>query len=312
MKKHLFVIALSLAAALVSGCYFRAPLPEPETEPEKEETQATAPAEDHEPLVPSVHDMLPTGDKAAFAKAAQTAVKSMEGVVWEPKAVEALLERATFAADADEKLKCEALLERCGVFLYDYIEDDRIITSGGSGDNFYFCVPVVAYNALDNKWILTCGGSWQNDNWNTEFFGGKLGGPDQFGLVLNERASESEGPPSAEKAESKLPYLSWESKYCRMTDKSGELAVEDSAVFKNSADSMIITVPESATDAVACEFSLQDEKRGNGFIGYRWYGRVTYSSNFSKVNFNATPYYFHDDNTGGAVNYAYAGFDKKI
>lgn len=90
-----------------------------------------------------------------------------------------LLEAFENGFDEDEQQQ----LEDMGIHLYKYENNNNIVPMGmGTSSDVDQEVPAIAYDEVDDEWLVTAGGKWNNVSWVTP---GNVGGHDMVGFNFN-------------------------------------------------------------------------------------------------------------------------------
>lgn len=90
-----------------------------------------------------------------------------------------LLEAFENGFDEDEQQQ----LEDMGIHLYKYENNNDIVPMGmGTPSDVDQEVPAIAYDVVDDEWLVTAGGKWNNVSWVTP---GNVGGNDMVGFNFN-------------------------------------------------------------------------------------------------------------------------------
>lgn len=216
--------------------------------------------------------VLDASDKITFAKQKkeeyETAVSNGEVKESNIEEIEELLRQAIFATGS-EKEHINQQLEAYGV--YEYGRSVLAQTRSGSGD-VTISTPNVYYEAWEDTWTVTCGGTWKNDNClYDDLFIGNVGGADGFGVGFTNTGGTYKSSVVRSSA-----YI---------TDKDESKYVSTS--YRSDGDG-----------SKGFGFRLQDYVYGTnitgfGYVGYKWYGSCTYDSDFGVYNGIATAYYIH-------------------
>lgn len=176
-------------------------------------------------------------------------------------------------ASNEEKPNIAAEMAEYGMYVYEPFDSQNnniSILSCGSGD-VYINAPSIIYEAMPNVWVVSCGGNWKNDNWNTgvNWLTGDVGGEDAFGVGYTSISGS---------------YISHVvSSYAKMWDQYGD-------------NYSISTTNRSDGDgSKGFGFRLQDKRftQFNFYRGYYWYGSCTYATGFGSYDGIATAYYTH-------------------
>lgn len=156
-------------------------------------------------------------------------------------------------------------------FVSKYEAQDGISTySVGSGD-VSLSAPEVYYQADNQTWVVSCGGTWLNANGSSGMYkGGNVGDPDGFGVG-----------------------------YTNITSSYQSMVVDSYAYLTDHANvNKVKTNNRSDGDgAKGFGFRLQDRYISTPtfscYVGHKWYGSCTYDSAFSTYDAIATSYYIH-------------------
>ena len=184
--------------------------------------------------------------------------------------------------DEEEKEAINAELAKYGV--YEYINSNEVDTvstfavAPDSGD-VDLSAPLIYYQAWEDSWTITFGGSWNNDEWNSNSgYCGPLiptknvGDADAFGVGFTNTGGDYQSSVIRASA-----YI---------TDISG--SPQNSTNLRTDGDG-----------ANGFGFRLQDYKSyvnltgSVDYIGYSWSGLCTYDTYFGSYSGVATSYYVH-------------------
>jgi len=129
----------------------------------------------------------------------------------------------------------------------------------------------------NNRWVVACGGHWNNNNWLTSSLSQNIRDADAFGVGYTHTNGDYRSLVTASSA--------W------ISDESGE----KKSTTANRSD---------GDGALGFGFRLQDYifdksilASNKGYVGYKWAGDVTYDDWFGSYSFIATSYYIHTYST---------------
>ena len=188
--------------------------------------------------------------------------------------IDNLIMEASFASGA-EKDKISQELATYGIYIFntESTAGNMAIPRIGTGD-VTLNTPLVVYDSLLKSWIVTCGGVWNNNNFDVGYKFGNIGGEDAFGVGYTNIASQYKS--SVVKASGMI------------TDDSGDISLSKS----NRSD---------GDGSKGFGFRLQDYTvsvlMSRKYVGYKWYGSCTYDINFASYSGIATAYYVHTWNS---------------
>lgn len=197
-------------------------------------------------------------------KVYEDALETNEAEPISEEIVEQLMVEIAFSTGAEK----DALLEQLEMYgIYQYNETPDIELYSTSSD-VSLKTPTIFYSASANTWTVACQGNWKNNNWNVGV-SGNIGGTDGFGVAYTNTSSYN-------------TYVVGCSAY--IADQNG--------------GNMVTTSHRSdGNGAQGFGFELQDYCTGSLYVGYKWYGSCTYSSNFANFSGTATAYYAHTYST---------------
>lgn len=185
--------------------------------------------------------------------------------------------------DEEEKETINAELAQYGV--YEYInsyETETASTYAVSPDagDVTLAIPTIYYQAWEDSWTITCGGSWNNYSWYTGTLG-DIGGADAFGVFFTNTGG------------------TYQSSVIR---SSGYLS-DSSSETHNPATNFVDGIGSNGFG-----FRLQDYAYSTAipfvyeYVGCQWSGICTYDARFSYYNGIATAYYIHTYNDSSISN----------
>lgn len=220
--------------------------------------------------IPSIH--MTSKDKISFAAEKDilynATVRTKGKQTDSQKTIDDLLFEISFANEVQK----DALLQQLsnyGVYLYNNVTTPLSVLSSDNGDVKLSTVSIY-YSSSSNSWIVSTSGYWLNNNWLTAGLVGDKGDKDCFGVSFINTSN----------------YGS-----TSITGKSAYITDQNSAKTKSTSNTSTI----SGQDGFA--FELQDytynTSSGTMYVGYKWYGACTYSSNFANFNGTAVPFYIH-------------------
>lgn len=169
-------------------------------------------------------------------------------------------------------------LEKYGVYEYEGIVLDTPSPQSENKD-VKMSVPIVAYDALERTWSVTCGGYWTNTEYLEEavFQLGDVGGADGFGVGYTQTNE----------------YDSYVVRTSASLSNRGSGNTYDSEITYNRSD---------GDGSKGFGFRMQDYLYLNmstpaieslDYMGKEWHGTCTYDSNFGTFSGLATGYYIH-------------------
>ena len=224
--------------------------------------------------------------KVAFASSKDQQLKTdlKQGKIksFNESEVNSLKEAYSFSSSLDEKIELASKLEEYGVYVFtDATEEKRggistyaligAFPTSGAND-MTLNTPTIFYDGSAHTWTVTCGGSWNNDNYAPYIgIGKKIGDPDAFGVGFTSIKNN---------------YTSYVvSAYAYLEDSLG---INRTTTYNRS----------DGDGSKGFGFRLQDEYQAYAltqslYVGYRWYGSCTYDYNFVYYSCVATGYYIH-------------------
>ena len=188
--------------------------------------------------------------------------------------IDMLLGKAVNAQGAEREAIFDQL-EKYGVYEYEGIVLDTPSPQSESKD-VTMSVPIVAYDALERTWSVTCGGYWKNSGYlDGKILPDDVGGEDGFGVGYTQTND----------------YDSYVVRTSASLSNRGSGSTYDSKITYNRSD---------GDGSKGFGFRMQDylywnypETGSLDYMGKEWHGTCTYDSTFGTFSGIATGYYIH-------------------